>query len=398
MFNRLHCYFWSGFLFSLTAHASFIESTIGTAIVNDATATYYNPAALVLIKNKQFIALGSLGQSDSRFTGEAKQVRTGFSQSGTTYTRLNYLLPSGYYAMPIKSNWRLGLSVVAKDFNKDFDSFSLLRYAQSNNKIENIDFVPAIAYKINENISLGVGLNRSYAHFLLKPVSGLPRFNIPDAESLNESSAEAFGGDVGLLLKPTKATLLGFNYRSSMTFRMSGTSTFNGVRKISSDNYHFNYWIPARSAFSISHFMTKKFGLVGTAQYIQWNIFKDNTIYNIATAAGIISAVKVAYYLHNSWLLTAGSNYHFSKNWIIRVAGSYVQSPSNGKHQIDHGDSLTLGASMAFTPFERLTVDLSYAHAFFKSKNINILNAQNVINGIDKASVDGISLKLTVNI
>jgi long-subunit fatty acid transport protein len=397
MLNRLQ-YLCTGFLFSLTAHASFIESTVGTAIVNDATATYYNPAALVLIKNMQFVALGSLGRADSNFTGEAGQVRTGFNQSGTTDTRLNYFLPSGYYAMPIKTNWRLGLSVVGNDFNKDLDGFSLLRYAQSNNKIENIDFVPAIAYKINEFISVGAGFNRSYAHFLLKPISGLPRLNIPDAESLNESSAEAFGGDLGLLLKPTKATVIGINHRSSMTFRMRGTSTFNGVRKISSDNYHFNYWIPARTAFSISHFLTKKFGLIGTVQYIQWNIFKENTIYNIATAAGIIPAVKVPYHLHNSWLFTAGSNYHFSKKWIIRVAGSYVQSPSTGKFQIDHGDSITLGASMAYTPVERITLDVSYAHAFFKSKDIHILNAQNAINGIDKGSVNAVSLKLTVNI
>ena len=396
--DRLRYYLYTGFLFSFSAHASFIESTIGTAIVNDASAVYYNPAALALIKNKQFVALGSLGRSETVFSGKVSQIQTGYNQSGITHSHLNYLLPSGYYAMPIKSNWRLGFSVIANDFNKELDSFSILRYAQSNNKIINIDLVPAIEYKINEFISVGAGFIRSYAHFLLKPISGLPSLNIPDAESHNDSSAGAFGKDVGLLLKPTKKTLIGFNYRSSITFKMKGSSTFNGAHQISSNQYHFNYWIPARSALSISHFLTQKFALIGTVQYIQWNIFKEINVHNIATAAGIIPNAKAPYFFHNSWLLTVGSNYHFSEKWIFRIAGSYVQSPSSGEFQIDRGDSITLGASIAYNFSKRLTLNGSYAHAFFQPKSIHILNVRNAISGINKGEVNAVSLKVTLNI
>src|SRR5579871_4155075 len=81
---------WRNFLFvwllsfPLTLHASFIESTIGAAVVNDATAAYYNPAALILLKNPQLIPLGSAVYFRTHFSGQATQSITGFSQSGSS--------------------------------------------------------------------------------------------------------------------------------------------------------------------------------------------------------------------------------------------------------------------------------------------------------------------------
>ncbi len=56
--------------FSPSLHASFIESTMGAAVVNDATAVYYNPAALVLLNNAQLICLDSEGRVKSEFSGQ----------------------------------------------------------------------------------------------------------------------------------------------------------------------------------------------------------------------------------------------------------------------------------------------------------------------------------------
>lgn len=62
------------FLLPVNLYASFIESTLGTAVVNDATATYHNPAALPLLQKRQVIALGSVASYHSTFTGQAQQV------------------------------------------------------------------------------------------------------------------------------------------------------------------------------------------------------------------------------------------------------------------------------------------------------------------------------------
>ncbi len=385
-------------MFPLTLNASFIESTIGVAIVEDATATYFNPGALASLKKKQVVALGAMGFTQSLFNGQSTQIISQFTQSGQTENRAKYLLPSLYYAMPLNSNWFLGLAVIGNDFGRDIEGFSILRYAQSNNKVQDVDFIPALSYRFNRILSLGGALYRSRANFLLKPTSGFPSLDIPDIQSRNESAADTWGWDAGFLIKPTKKTIIGFNYRSAMTFALHGTSTFESMPPIVSNGYHFNYWIPARTAVSVSHFINSKLGFIGTVQYIQWEIFDELTIYNLATRIGVLPLVVAPHHYHNSWLFTVGSNYRMTSKWIIRAAGSYLQSPSDGAFQIDNGDSITLGASMTYVLFKHLSIDCSYAHSFIQGKDIRATITQNIINGRNIGAVDAFALKLTMNI
>lgn len=389
-------------LLPLTVNASFIESTIGAAVVDDATATYYNPAALTLLKNPQIIALGSVAYFSSQFTGQATQSRTGFTQSGTTNSQTHYYLPSAYFGVPTTDKIYLGVAVISNSFNRDMEQNSVLRYVQSDNSIQNIDLVPAIGIKFNDVVSFGAGLNFSRANFLLKPTTGFPTLNIPDAQSRNESSGNALGGDVGVLLKPTSSTVIGFNYRSAMTYRLSGKSVLEGNPGITSDHYFFNFWTPTKYVLSINQFVNRNLGFVGTVQWVKWDIFDKINIHGIATKIGtqpiILANATVPYHLHNSWVFTLGSHYRVTPKWVIRAASSYLQSPGNGNYQITNGDSIILGASTGYEICKHLIIDGSYAHAFIKNKNINITSAINTINGVNKGSRDSISLKLTFNI
>lgn len=388
-------------LFPLTLHASFIESTLGTAVVNDASATYYNPAGLTLLKTSQFIALGSISDLHTHFTGQFIQSGTGFTQSGSSDASTHYYLPSFYLGMPTKGKITLGLAVVSNFFDRNVGENSILRYTQSSNNVQNFDLVPAMGIKINECLSVGMGINFSYAHFLLQPISGFPSLNIPDSQSRNECNGTGLGGDIGIILKPSPSTILGFNYRSAITYRLHGKSILEGNPELISNAYSFNFWTPARSVFSINHFVTRNLGFIGTIQYIQWNIFKEINIHGIATQINsqpMILNADVPYHFHNTWLFTVGTHYRVTKKWVVRIASSYTQSPETGNYQLSTGDSITVGASTGYEITKNIILDGSYAHAFIRNKNINITNNRNVVTGTNKASVDGCSLKLTFNV
>jgi long-subunit fatty acid transport protein len=85
---------------------------------------------------------------------------------------------------------------------------------------------------------------------------------------------------------------------------------------------------------------------------------------------------------------------YISSKWVVRVAGTYNQSPSNGRFQISAGDSLVVGSSMGYQLMKNFSVNCSYGHAFFKKENINIETAQNIITGVNKGANDAVSLRL----
>lgn len=389
-------------LFSYHVHASFIESTIGTAVVNDATATDNNPAALTLLENSQLITLGSVAYFHSHFKGSSVESITGFTQFGSSTARTHYYFPSVYIGIPATKNVTVGFGIVYNNFYTDLVNGSLLRYVQSNNHINSIDFIPAVGVKVNDFLALGAGLNISHVNMLLQPISGLPSLINLDSQSRHESRATSGGGHIGILLKPTKSTLIGFNYQSVVTYRLSGKSSVVGNPSVTSNHLNFKFWTPARSILSVSQIVTPTLGLIGTIQYIQWSVLKDVNIRGLATTINsqpvILPNVSVNFHLHNAWLFTFGSNYRVTPKWVIRAAGTYMQSPDNPHFQISNGDSIILGVSTGYDISKNFSLDFSYAHDFMKNQSSHVMTNIFLISGVNEGYRNAVSLKLTINL
>ncbi len=386
----------------LTLHASLIESTIGTAVVNDATATYYNPAALTLVKNPQILSLNSFASFRSQFSGTLSQPATGFSETGRSANSTHYFLPSFYTALPCQQG-RLtaGFGIIYNDFFRDVDQNAILRYAQSQSHVKNIDFIPALGFKLSEKLALGAGFSVSEVHMSLNPIVGFPGTLFPDSQSHDTSHATSIGGHAGILLKPTRATVVGFNYRSAVTYHMHGKSQLTNHPEVVSNRYHFVFWTPTRYVASINHFVTPTLGLMATIQYIQWSIFNRVKLHGVVTQIGsriIIQPEAIAeYHLKNAWLFTVGGHYRVTPKWVIRLATTYNQGSSNPSYQIGSGDSVVLGVSTGYDFSKNISFDIGYGHAFIKRLHAHIIRRRNIIDGVNSSQRDALSLKVSVN-
>ncbi len=390
-----------GLLLPSLSYASFIETTMGTAVVNDATASYFNPAALTLLKNSQIIPLGTVARFQTRFKGQSTSVATALTQSGTSSSETDYYSPSFYLGAPLNTRVTVGFAAVSNFANRNPEENSILRYTQSSNTIQDYDFVPAIGFKVNDYFSLGAGINFSYTNFDLHPIIRFPGSNNADSQGRNQSTGSGVGGNIGFLIKPRTGTLIGFDYRSMTSYNESGKSIIDGVAPITSNDYGFTLRTPPRSVLSIAQSLTSTVGLITTVQRIQWGVIKNIHVSGVATLIGttpVIVNATVPHYLHNTWLLTVGGNYRFKPSWIARVAGTYNQSPGNSAYQIITGDSYILGVSLGHEVNKIVTLDAGYAHAFIQDAAIHMHGNRYLIVGNNQASRDVVSLKVTLNV
>ncbi|MCA0403713.1 MAG: outer membrane protein transport protein [Proteobacteria bacterium] len=389
------------YFFPYTLHASFIESTMGTAVVNDATASYHNPAALILVEKSQLVILGSKASSHSQFIGQSIEI-SGFSQSGISKEHTNYTLPSGYAAFPITKKLRLGLAILGDNFYSDIDEPSILRYDQSANQIKNIDYIASLGFKLNDYLSLGGGLTYSAARFISHRIIGFPNLDVPDSQSHNRTKGDNYGWNVGFLIKPMKAMLIGFNYRSRVSYQFRGQSEFDGPPAIVSNSFNFNFWTPARSVMTLGYFLRPTLSLINTIQRVQWSTFKNVSMHGLATRIGrnsiVVPTVIIPYHFRDTWVVTLGGIKKITSKWVLRIAGTYSQSPGNGFYRLTSGDDYVLGASTGYQIYKNIILDVGYAHAFTKNQSIDILTQSKRVLGINKGHRDSISLKLTFNI
>ena len=236
------------------------------AVVEDATVVFYNPAGMVKLKQAEITVGGSYIDAvgsfdlDSYTNGAGKNYS---SVEGTPYSDGgNFLspatIPFAYYATPINDQFAAGFGIfVPFGTNTDYsDNFVGGGFADQT-QLTSVEFQPAVAYRLNDQLSLGFGLDITYMQGLLsKQVDTVPynenlkflnggenprHAGLGFAELTDEQWAanEGFnnhyevsgddwqvGYNLSLMWDVNTDITIGVAYRSEMEFKLKGDSEF----------------------------------------------------------------------------------------------------------------------------------------------------------------------------
>ena len=215
-------------------------------LADDETAIYWNPAGLSNREGAQV----QLFVTDIVPLSSFKQL----NPDGTVYFSTNtetqhYVAPNlmGYYNIESVPGLTVGLGVYVPSGIGTKWKTNYLRslYNYYNDDISDIetmskigvyDFSPAVAYKINNYLQVGLAVNIYYGMFDLKmpaqnPVAGKKPYQYSES-----STGMGYGVTVGLLSKPIDILSIGVSVRTKSTIKMKGSATDDEMTLLKASN------------------------------------------------------------------------------------------------------------------------------------------------------------------
>jgi long-chain fatty acid transport protein len=369
-------------------------SGLGTAFAGsaadtpDASTIFYNPAGMTDLDGMQIYLGANVLFPSADFDNEGSTIATPGTGGAAVPIVGNdggnpfdaEVLPQLYIAAPLWEN-RLWAGVgVSTPFGlaNEYDEGFVGRYNSTKNELRTIDIEPAIAYKVNNWLSVGGGLSIQYVDANLQ--NAIPHPGLGGPSTATDGRTRLTGDDwstsvnFGLLVKPTDTTRIGINYREGTSHTLKGDvdttlpTTLGGATITVPGSAELD--LPNMIQTGISQKVTDRLTLLGSVNWYEWSNFNDIPIF----ADGGLSISEQGY--ENTWGFAVGARYRLNEQWLLKTGVQYDQTPTVTEFRstrIPDGDRLWFAAGATYSLTQNIDLDFSGAYiTILNDKRIDI--------------------------
>ncbi len=370
----------------------------GAAIAADASTVYFNPAGMTNLPDSQLVVAVHDITPSAKFSDTGSQAAN--SQSlGTEGGNAgdSTWVPNAYFAMKLNPSVRLGLGVnVPFGLKTEYTPDWMGRFQAIKSKLETVNVNPSLAYQVNDNVSVGAGINYQT---ITGELTSAVNLGVSGSEiSTLKGDDQAWGYNVGMLIKTGPQTRVGLAYRSRINFKLSGTITFSSNYPYSSGPATLKLDMPDSFSVSVFHQMNERWDVMADATWTGWSVLKE---LNIVTSSQSTN-LNVQENWHDTWRIAAGTSYHYNERWTGRLGLAYDQTPVSDAYRtarIPDADRIQIALGGQYKPSKTTALDFGYSHLFGGKVPINDLQGtgKGDLIGNYNVSVDIVSLQYTQN-
>ncbi|TAJ10088.1 MAG: long-chain fatty acid transporter [Nitrospirae bacterium] len=417
-----------------------------SAQADDASAVYYNPAGMTQLRGVQFSGgMLFLGGSTSFKAPSGASVTGGFGDSVAYPPPVNLYVTANLKDLGIRAlgDTTLGLAVISPfGIQNGYPANGPFATATTYVAVEILDFKPTVAYKLNDQLSFGAGLDiytfvpfigQGQAENIFNSAGGPGQ---PPAGSRIEINGRdtAVGFNFSTMYTPLRnedgkpLLNVGFVYRSSTALNLQGQFLSNGK---ATANASTNFVLPESYTLGVAYWplrdRDREWKLEIDLDYTGWQNFRNN---NVTLSTG--STISAPRHWQNATTLMLGTEHkwlHVDElpDWEIaaRAGYWYAETPVpdatfNPSLPNANSNSMTLGfgfmckgqghflgfidcspsSEQGFGP-KAVGVDLAYRAIFYETRTVTgnqaPLALPGVVNGTYNTTLHVGSLNLRVN-
>jgi len=339
------------------------------SVADDASVVARNPALMSVFKEKQLSVAGIAVIPDVSLRGtEASNASTNPNQLNDSSIAPSAVIPAGYFVMPVDDKFSIGFGAfsnfgLATEFDADYPAGQLA----GETEIVTVNMNVSGSYKINEQFSVGLGLNYIYADAKIMRNFGANPFGVPaQTEAVHlEGDDTGFGWNVGAMYQLDQNSRFGFNYRSETDITFDGqysnqlpaSAPFNGLAGASIPG-SVEITLPAIAEFSGSHQLDGKTGLHYSVMWTGWESFDKLE----AQVEGLNKPVfSKEENFSDAMRYSIGADYQFNDAVLLRAGIAYDESPADKNHMsisIPDTDRFWYSFGVNYTMSEQSNLDI----------------------------------------
>jgi long-chain fatty acid transport protein len=279
----------------------------GTASVNDASAMFFNPAALARLTGTQLLLGGNVLSPSVKFEGEAPYPGVGVSEE---MKQQNFFPATVYLTHRYSSQWAVGAG-----FNSPFglgvdwknpDTFTGNQIV-TKGTLRTYNASLSAAYAVNDQWSLAVGGNAAFTSVELdrRIYRNLPGPIDVAKVNLKGDATPGYGWNASVMFTPPGKLRFGAHYQSKVVVHEDGKATITqiltgnavidaGVAAGLPPNQPVSTVLRLPASFSVGAAWTPRPEWTVEADYnfVQWSVFSDLPIYFKTTPAASSTVVE----------------------------------------------------------------------------------------------------------
>jgi len=345
------------------------------AVADNASTVFFNPAGLTQLTGFQFSAgVTAVGPSYE------------FRNDGSTGTGSNGGDAGGWHGVPnlylsgrLTDNLSLGFGVSAPfGLATEYDSAWIGRAQAIKSEIRTVNFNPSVAYRVNDKVSLGFGVN--YQKIDAELTNSLSRLKGDDS---------AWGWNVGALFSLSPAMRVGLSYRSSMKYTLEGT--MNGTIPVKAD-----VELPDTAILSVWQQVSDRWEAMGDLSYTRWNTLRSLNV--VSRASGATLGTEQFNY-DNSWRVAWGAAYKASDAAKLKFGIAYDRTPvrdADRSARVPDNSRLWLSLGGQWNAGRYGKVDVGYSYLYVRDPDINMTKNGTTLRGSYDAGAHIVGVQYSV--
>lgn len=364
-----------------------------------------NPAGLSYLSGTQISAGAQVLFGDLSFDRDSATNTPG-TGSGNALDPI----PGGsfFISHQLDDRWSVGFGSygdfgLAVNYDNDWSG----RYFVQNASIAGLSLVPSVAYRFNDQWSVGVGLKAMYG--MLKSEAAIDQAPLGltqrgDGQYKYRDSTWGYGANAGVIYAPKPGTRIGLAYTSQVDLdfedRLDVKSSAPLVSRLNSLNTKIDLKVPQTATLSLYQQLDTQWAVLASVNWQDWSKFGDIGI-DVDTSRTGSRAASIDAHYKDTYQLALGAQYQMNQDWAWDFGVAYdtsAVSDGNRTLTVPMGAAWRFATGFTYSLNKETDVNFSWVTVWMGDMSVDqqkTLSGNRVSGEFDNAWIQALTANMT---